>query len=225
MCCLLAWSPMWGSCTRACLLTAAISYLVGYLMSQASSALMILPLCYCVPRPARLSAAERATNFIHAMATRQPSSTHYPVRRRTSGVNGKSREDLIEKLKDARCLWMVTLHQYGSKKTRHSNLHKNAMRKTTEGRSSIPGGGLVPAADVCPECGSFVPVELERSNGGEFIAEHRSGCSVCESGQRTCLASANKAGIPGSHRATSTNRRRFLDQDWRLWKVQRWIFN
>lgn len=144
------------------------------------------------------------------MHLRQPVSTDYPVRRRTSGVSSHSREGLVEKLNDARCKWMVSLHRYGSK-THRGNVHQNAaVRKTNVCRSSIPGRGLVPASDFCPECGSIVPVELERSNEGEFIAEHRWGCSVCESGQRTRLASA------------STDRRRFLDEDWRRWKVQRW---
>lgn len=148
------------------------------------------------------------------MRRHQPVPTNYPVRRRPSGVSAPSREGLVDKLNDARCKWMITLHRY-SPKTHRGNLHQGTARKTSVSRSSIPGRGLVPAADFCPECGSIVPVELECSNDGEFIAEHRLGCSVCESGQRTRLASANKIGTSGS--------RRFLDRDWRLWKVQCWV--
>lgn len=144
------------------------------------------------------------------MHVHEPLSTDYSVRR-TPGVRGQSREGLVGKLNDVRCKWMVALHRYGSK-THRGSLHQDAARNDSVRRSSIPGRGLVPAADFCPTCGSIVPVELEYSNEGEFIAEHRWSCSVCE-------ASTNKVGVPGSRRIAGTNHRRFLDEDWRLWEV------
>lgn len=197
-------------------------FLVFFLTSQESSVLATYLFCSLdihAPRDGRWR-RERLSSY--AMPLHQVSSK-YSVGRRPSGVSGPTREGLVEKLNDARCKWMVTLHRYSSK-THRGNVQQDAVRKTSVCRSSIPGRGYVPAADFCPECGSMVPAELECSNDGEFVAEHRWGCSVCESGQRTCFASANKTGTPGSHRITGNNsRRRFLDQDWRLWKVG-WMF-
>lgn len=170
----------------------------------------------------RIGRHRAESDYTYAMRLHQPVSTHYPVRRRRSGVNGQSREGLVEKLNDARCKWMITLHHYSSE-TYRGNLDHDAWRNTSTLRSSVPGPGasMVPAADFCPECGSIVPVDLECSMGREFIAEHRWGCSVCESGQRACVASTNKTSARGSRRVAGTNCRRFLDQDWRLWEVMK----
>ena len=170
--------------------------------------------------PRALSASQKGRLDSYAMHLRQPLSTDCPVRQRISGASDQSRDGLVEKLADARCKWMVTLHRYSSKIDRGNVYQNTAVRKTSVRGNDIPGRGLVPASDFCPECGSIVPVELERSSEGEFIAEHRWGCSVCEIGQSTCRGTTQKAGMKRSRRIVSTSRRRFLDEDWRRWKVQ-----
>ena len=154
------------------------------------------------------------------MNCRQPSLSCYTaLGRRSSEAGGPSREDLIQKLNDARCKWMVTLHRYNnsSGKAHQSDARNGFNRSRTSGHHN-----LVPAADFCPECGSIVEVELECNREGEFVAEHRRGCSGCEREQQTLLTSSSNGEIPNPSRISSTKQRRYycgLDKDWRRWKV------
>lgn len=168
------------------------------------------------------------------MNLHQPTtSNHAAAAGRSTGVGIPSRADLIQKLNDARCKWMVTLHYslsrysggVGSNSSNNTlgEVHHDGARNTSFQRSRTSGHQtLVPAADFCPECASIVEVELECNRAGEFVAEHRRGCSACERDQQTLLTQNVKGEAPNSRRFSSTRQRYQycnLDKNWRLWKV------